>query len=80
VAPKYRVTTSEYESTDWNYDIYTSDVTQKTVFWDTYTMSLRWMCHRSDRQPKTYVKPEAAITVFWAPDDGRRVARNMSSN
>jgi hypothetical protein len=21
-------------------------------------------CHRSIRQPKTYVKPEAAITVF----------------
>ena len=26
--------------------------------------ALRWLSHRSDRQPKTYVKPEAAITVF----------------
>jgi hypothetical protein len=26
--------------------------------------SLRWLSHRSDRQPKTYVKLEAAITVF----------------
>jgi predicted DCC family thiol-disulfide oxidoreductase YuxK len=25
---------------------------------------LRWLNHRSARQPKTYVKPEAAITVF----------------
>jgi len=25
---------------------------------------LRWLSHRSGRQPKTYVKPEAAITVF----------------
>jgi hypothetical protein len=26
---------------------------------------LRWLSHRSgNRQPKTYVKPEAAITVF----------------
>jgi hypothetical protein len=25
---------------------------------------LRWLSHRSDRQPKTNVKPEAAITVF----------------
>jgi hypothetical protein len=24
-------------------------------------------CHRSGRQPKTYVKPEAAITVFELP-------------
>jgi len=32
------------------------------------------------RQPKTYVKPEAAITVFWAPDDGWCVVRNMLSN
>jgi hypothetical protein len=23
-----------------------------------------WLSHRSDRQPKTYVKPETAITVF----------------
>jgi hypothetical protein len=23
-----------------------------------------WLSHRSGRQPKTYVKPEAAITVF----------------
>jgi len=26
--------------------------------------SLRWLNHRSNRQPQTYVKPEAAITVF----------------
>jgi len=25
---------------------------------------LRWLSHRSGRQPKIYVKPEAAITVF----------------
>jgi len=25
---------------------------------------LRWLSHRSGRQPKTYVKPEAAIRVF----------------
>jgi hypothetical protein len=25
---------------------------------------LRWLSHRSGRQPKTYVKPEAAIIVF----------------
>jgi hypothetical protein len=25
---------------------------------------LRWLSHRSGRQPNTYVKPEAAITVF----------------
>jgi len=25
---------------------------------------LRWLSHRSGWQPKTYVKPEAAITVF----------------
>jgi hypothetical protein len=26
---------------------------------------LRWLSHRSgNRQPKTYVKPDAAITVF----------------
>jgi hypothetical protein len=25
---------------------------------------LRWLSHRSGRQPKKYVKPEAAITVF----------------
>jgi len=25
---------------------------------------LRWLSHRSGRQPKTYVKPQAAITVF----------------
>ena len=25
---------------------------------------LRWLSHRSGRQPKTYVKPKAAITVF----------------
>jgi hypothetical protein len=24
----------------------------------------QWLSHRSDRHPKTYVKPEAAITVF----------------
>jgi hypothetical protein len=24
---------------------------------------VRWLSHRSGRQPKTYVKPEAAITV-----------------
>jgi hypothetical protein len=24
----------------------------------------RWLSHRNSRQPKTYVKPEAAITVF----------------
>jgi len=28
-------------------------------------LPLRWLSHRSgNRQPKTYVKPEAAITVF----------------
>ena len=27
-------------------------------------LPLRWLSHRSGRQPKTYVKPEAAITVF----------------
>jgi hypothetical protein len=26
--------------------------------------ALRWLSQRSGRQPKTYVKPEAAITVF----------------
>jgi len=26
--------------------------------------STGWLSHRSGRQPKTYVKPEAAITVF----------------
>jgi len=26
--------------------------------------SLQWLSHRSDQQPKTYVKPETAITVF----------------
>jgi hypothetical protein len=25
---------------------------------------LRWLSHRSSRQPQTYLKPEAAITVF----------------
>jgi hypothetical protein len=35
------------------------------------------LSYRSGRQPKTYVKPEAAIT---APGDGRCVARNMLSN
>jgi hypothetical protein len=25
---------------------------------------LRWLSHRSGQQPKTYVKPEAEITVF----------------
>jgi len=25
---------------------------------------LRWLSHRSGQQPETYVKPEAAITVF----------------
>jgi len=25
---------------------------------------LQWLSHHSDRQPKTHVKPEAAITVF----------------
>jgi hypothetical protein len=25
---------------------------------------LRWFSHHSDRQPKTYVKPEDVITVF----------------
>jgi hypothetical protein len=25
---------------------------------------LRWLSHDSGRQPKTYVKPEAAITAF----------------
>jgi len=25
---------------------------------------LRWLSHRNGREPKTYVKPEAAITVF----------------
>ena len=25
---------------------------------------LRWLSHRSAQQPETYVKPEAAITVF----------------
>ena len=25
---------------------------------------LRWLRHRSGRQPKTYLRPEAAITVF----------------
>jgi hypothetical protein len=25
---------------------------------------LRWLSHRSGRQPKTYVKPQAAITDF----------------
>jgi hypothetical protein len=25
---------------------------------------LRWLSHRSGRQPKMYVKPEAAVTVF----------------
>jgi len=28
-------------------------------------LPLRWLSHRSgNRQPKTYVNPEAAITVF----------------
>jgi hypothetical protein len=27
-------------------------------------LPLRWRSHRSNRQPKTYVKQEAAITVF----------------
>jgi hypothetical protein len=27
-------------------------------------LPLRWLSHRSGRQPKTYVKPETAITVF----------------
>jgi len=28
-------------------------------------LPLRWLSHRSgNRQPKTYVKPEIAITVF----------------
>jgi hypothetical protein len=31
----------------------------------TETLPLRWLSHRNGyRQPKTYVKPEAAITVF----------------
>lgn len=38
MAPKYRVTTPKYENTGGNYDMYTSDVTQKTVFWGTYIM------------------------------------------
>ena len=25
---------------------------------------LRWLSHRSGRQPKTYIRPEAEITVF----------------
>jgi hypothetical protein len=25
---------------------------------------LRWLSHRSGQQPKTYIKPETAITVF----------------
>jgi len=28
---------------------------------------LRWLSHWSGRQPKMYVKPEAAITVFELP-------------
>jgi hypothetical protein len=39
---------------------------------------LQWLSHRIGRQPKTYVKPEAAI-IFWTPDDERYVARNMLS-
>jgi hypothetical protein len=27
-------------------------------------LPLRWFSHRSGQQPQTYVKPEAAITVF----------------
>jgi hypothetical protein len=27
-------------------------------------LPLRWLSHHSGWQPKTYVKPEAAITVF----------------
>jgi hypothetical protein len=27
-------------------------------------MFLRWLSHRSSQQPKTYVNPEAAITVL----------------
>jgi hypothetical protein len=38
MAPKYCVTTPEYESTVGNYDIYTSEVTQKAVFCGTYTV------------------------------------------
>jgi len=28
------------------------------------TNKMQWLSHRSGRQPKTYVKPEDAITVF----------------
>jgi len=40
------------------------------VVWQTTTNNaptttpLRWLSHRSGRQPKRYIKPEAAITVF----------------
>jgi len=30
----------------------------------TQRRTMRWLRHRSGRQPKTYAKPEAAITVF----------------
>jgi len=38
------------------------------------------LSHDSCRQAQTYVKPEAAITVFELTDDERCVARNMLSN
>jgi hypothetical protein len=31
---------------------------------DSYHTLPNWLSHRSGLQPKTYVKPEAAITVF----------------
>jgi hypothetical protein len=42
-------------------------------------MAERELSHRSGRQPKTYIKPEAAITVFELLMMGG-VARNMLSN
>jgi len=44
---------------------------------------LRAICpvsHRSGRQPKTVCKTRGFNYSFWAPDDGRCVARNMLSN
>jgi hypothetical protein len=41
---------------------------------------IRLWLPNSVRQPQTYIKPEAANTVFWAPDDEWCVARNMLSN
>jgi hypothetical protein len=53
--------------------------------WFTYVfgcrLPLRWLSHRSgNRQPKTYVKSEAAITVFELLMMGGVSPENMLSN